>query len=123
MEAGPQWAIFDSAAIKREQWKIDENSGEEGYFFKADTLDELQEKLTQNPYQKFKLPKGRLAETVARYNAFVEKELMRTLTNRSLVTRSSKDRSMLHGALSAHMIRMRVCVLTVRTKLSIWQAK
>ena len=67
-EAGPQWAIFDSAAIKREQWKIDENSGEEGYFFKADTLDELQEKLTQNPYQKFKLPKGRLAETVARYN-------------------------------------------------------
>lgn len=60
-------------AIKREQWKIDENSGEEGYFFKADTLDELQEKLTQNPYQKFKLPKGRLAETVARYNAFVEK--------------------------------------------------
>lgn len=72
-EAGPQWAIFDSAAIKREQWKIDENSGEEGYFFKADTLDELQEKLTQNPYQKFKLPKGRLAETVARYNAFVEK--------------------------------------------------
>ena len=73
MGSRSQWAIFDSAAIKREQWKIDENSGEEGYFFKADTLDELQEKLTQNPYQKFKLPKGRLAETVARYNAFVEK--------------------------------------------------
>ena len=71
--AGPQWAIFDSAAIKREQWKIDETTGEEGYFFVADTLDELQEKLTQNPYQKYKMPKGRLAETVKRYNEMVEK--------------------------------------------------
>ena len=71
--AGPQWAIFDSAAIKREQWKITEDTGEEGYFFVADTLDELQEKLTQNPYQKYKMPKGRLAETVKRYNEMVEK--------------------------------------------------
>ena len=71
--AGPQWAIFDSAAIKREQWKIDETTGEEGYFFVADTLDELQEKLTQNPYQKYKMPKGRLAETVKRYNEMVDK--------------------------------------------------
>ena len=30
-------------------------------------------KLMANPYQKFRMPKGRLAETVARYNGFVEK--------------------------------------------------
>ncbi len=71
--SGPQWAIFDSEAIKREKWVINENTGEEGYFFKADTLDELQEMLLKNPYQKFKMPKGRLAETVARYNQMVDK--------------------------------------------------
>ena len=71
--AGPQWAIFDSETVRRERWKIDENTGEEGYFFKADTLDELQEKLMAYPYQKYRMPKGRLAETVARYNSFVEK--------------------------------------------------
>lgn len=71
--AGPQWAIFDSAAIKREQWKITKDTGEEGYFFVADTLDELQEKLNANPYQTYKMPKGRLAETVKRYNEMVEK--------------------------------------------------
>lgn len=71
--AGPQWAIFDSETVRRERWKIDENTGEEGYFFKADTLDELQEKLMANPFQKYRMPKGRLAETVARYNSFVDK--------------------------------------------------
>ncbi len=71
--AGPQWCIFDSQEIEHQKWVIDETTGEEGYFFKADTLDELQEKLMANPYQKFRMPKGRLAETVARYNGFVEK--------------------------------------------------
>ena len=71
--AGPQWCIFDSQEIEHQKWDIDETTGEEGYFFKADTLDELQEKLMANPYQKFRMPKGRLAETVARYNGFVEK--------------------------------------------------
>ncbi|WP_281536522.1 FAD-dependent oxidoreductase [Parasutterella excrementihominis] len=71
--AGPQWAIFDSDAIKREKWNITPQTGEEGYFFVADTLDELQDKLTQNPYQNYKMPKGRLAETVARYNSMVDK--------------------------------------------------
>lgn len=71
--AGPQWAIFDSEAVKRERWTIDETTGQEGYFFVADTLDELQKKLNQNPYQKYVLPEGRLAETVARYNEMVDK--------------------------------------------------
>lgn len=66
--AGPQWAIFDSAAVKREHWKINPTSVQEGYFFVADTLDELQALLNKNEYQKFVLPPNRLKETVARYN-------------------------------------------------------
>ena len=47
--AGPQWAIFDSEAVKRERMRITENSVDPQYFFKADTIEELAEKINTNP--------------------------------------------------------------------------
>ena len=47
--AGPQWAIFDSEAIKRERMHTDEKSVDPEYFFKADTIEELAEKINTNP--------------------------------------------------------------------------
>lgn len=69
---GPQWAIFDSEAVKREKWNISETSVHPEYFFSAPTLAELAEKISACPFQKVKMPAANLEETVARYNKFVE---------------------------------------------------
>lgn len=70
--AGPQWAIFDSEAVKRERMRITENSVDPQYFFKADTIEELAEKINTNPWMSHKMDPKALAETVARYNGFVD---------------------------------------------------
>jgi len=69
---GPIWAIFDSDAVKRENWdpqppNVDLN----GWFFSADTLAELAAKI-KNPYQFQPVPARALEETVAKYNTFVD---------------------------------------------------
>lgn len=69
---GPQWAIFDAEAVKREKWNINETSVHPEYFFSAPTLAELAEKISSCPYQKVKMPAANLEETVVRYNKFVE---------------------------------------------------
>jgi succinate dehydrogenase/fumarate reductase flavoprotein subunit len=71
---GPIWAICDADAAKREQWKlespwIDRNGG---FFFQADTLEELAAKVKACPYQWRPMPGQALRETVARYNSFVD---------------------------------------------------
>ncbi len=70
--AGPTWAIFDSEAVKREKWDINPTTTDPLYFFSADTLAELAEKLKKNPYQKAAMPGQNLEATVARFNSFVE---------------------------------------------------
>jgi succinate dehydrogenase/fumarate reductase flavoprotein subunit len=70
---GPIWAIFDSDAIDRENWipappHVDIDAG---FFFTADTLDELAQKIVMK-YQRVPMPAETLAETVARYNSFVD---------------------------------------------------
>lgn len=70
--AGPQWAIFDSEAIKRERIRTDEKSVDPQYFFKADTIEELAEKINTNPYMSHKMDPKVLAETVAKYNSYVD---------------------------------------------------
>lgn len=70
--AGPQWAIFDSEAIKRERMHTDEKSVDPEYFFKADTIEELAEKINTNPYMSHKMDPKILAETVAKYNSYVD---------------------------------------------------
>ncbi|OQA47518.1 MAG: Urocanate reductase precursor [Chloroflexi bacterium ADurb.Bin325] len=70
--AGPQWAIFDSEAVARQKWDLDDPATDPEYFFSADTLAELAEKLVKNPYQKKAMPAKNLEETVARYNMMVD---------------------------------------------------
>ena len=72
---GPIWAIFDADAVAREQWRptpphVDIDAG---FFFAADTLDALARKITMK-YQRVPMPAKNLAETVARYNSFVDAE-------------------------------------------------
>lgn len=70
--SGPQWAIFDSEAVKRERMRINETSVDPQYFFKADTIEALAEKINSNPWMKHKMDPKILAETVKRYNGFVD---------------------------------------------------
>ncbi len=70
--AGPQWAIFDSEAVKRERMHTDEKSVDPEYFFKADTIEELAEKINTNPWMSHKMDPKVLAETVKTYNSYVD---------------------------------------------------
>ncbi|MBW6507713.1 MAG: FAD-binding protein [Rhodobacteraceae bacterium] len=70
--SGPLWAIFDEGAVERAElnltypWVADN-----GYFFSADTLEELQAKINAgHSYQR--VPMTHLADTVARWNGFVD---------------------------------------------------
>jgi succinate dehydrogenase/fumarate reductase flavoprotein subunit len=70
---GPIWAIFDTDAVARERWEavqphVDVDGG---FFFTADTVEELAAKIVMQ-YQRVPMPPQNLAETVARYNTFVE---------------------------------------------------
>ncbi len=70
---GPIWAIFDSDAVKREKWdpKPPFVDIEAGFFFSADTVEDLARKII-NKYQKHPMPPQTLQETVSRYNSFVD---------------------------------------------------
>jgi hypothetical protein len=70
---GPIWAIFDSDAVEREQWRptpphVDIAAG---FFFSANRLANLAEKIVMK-YQRVPMPPAALEETVARYNSFVD---------------------------------------------------
>jgi succinate dehydrogenase/fumarate reductase flavoprotein subunit len=70
---GPIWAIFDSAAIEREQWRPAPPNVDiaAGFFFSANRLGDLAERIVMK-YQRVPMPPTNLAETVARYNSFVD---------------------------------------------------
>ncbi|QQO09997.1 FAD-dependent oxidoreductase [Breznakiella homolactica] len=71
--AGPQWAIFDSETVRRERWNVDDpTAANPELFFKADTLEELADKINTCPWQKHKMSGQILKETVQRYNSFVD---------------------------------------------------
>jgi hypothetical protein len=68
--SGPLWAIFDSAAVQRTGWKIVPPfvSMTNGYFFKADTIEELAGMIRAgHEYQR--VPLKYLKETVDKWNA------------------------------------------------------
>lgn len=70
---GPLWAIFDQAAADRNDWEMDTAVDyDNGYAFKADTLEELAEAVINKYYENIKMDPATLADTVARYNQFVE---------------------------------------------------
>jgi len=70
---GPIWAIFDADAAARETWDprppfVDMDAG---FFFSANSIEELAAKIVMK-HQRVPMPPQHLAETVARYNTFVE---------------------------------------------------
>lgn len=74
---GPLWAIMDEAAVERNGWDMDAEGVldyEEGYAFKADTLEELAEMVVNKYYDDVEMDPEILADTIARYNDFVENE-------------------------------------------------
>lgn len=72
---GPLWAIMDEAAVERNGWDMDAEGVldyEEGYAFKADTLEELAEKIVNKYYEDIEMDPEVLVDTIERYNSFVE---------------------------------------------------
>jgi len=70
---GPIWAIFDADGTAREGWEptppnVDTAAG---FFFSADSIEELAAKIVMK-HQRVPMPPQNLAETVARYNRFVD---------------------------------------------------
>jgi succinate dehydrogenase/fumarate reductase flavoprotein subunit len=70
---GPIWAIFDADAVGREKWNpnpphVDVDAG---FFFSASSIRELAAKIKMK-YQRLPMPAQNLADTVARYNSFVD---------------------------------------------------
>jgi succinate dehydrogenase/fumarate reductase flavoprotein subunit len=69
---GPIWAIFDADAVARERWTVKPPHVDlDGYFFSADTIEELAKKIV-NPHQWRPMPPAALRKTIDRYNAFVD---------------------------------------------------
>jgi len=69
---GPIWAIFDADAVTRERWTVKPpHVDPDGYFFSADTIEELAKKIV-NQYQWRPMPPAALRKTVDRYNSFVD---------------------------------------------------
>lgn len=70
---GPLWAIFDQAAAERNDWDMDTAVDyENGYAFKADTLEELANAVVNKYYEHIKMDPQTLVDTVTRYNQYVE---------------------------------------------------
>jgi hypothetical protein len=72
--SGPVWAIFDRAAVERDKWNIEPpfTSPTNGFFFKADTIEELAQKILKG-HEFQRVPLAYLKETVARWNSYVDK--------------------------------------------------
>lgn len=69
---GPIWAIFDADSVAREGWITEPPFVDrEGYFFSADSLEELAGRIV-NVHQWRPMPPEALLRTVKRYNGFVE---------------------------------------------------
>lgn len=69
---GPIWAIFDADGVAREGWNVTAPYvDEDGFFFRADTIEELAAAI-QNEFQWRPMPPEALRATIDRYNAFVD---------------------------------------------------
>ncbi len=70
--SGPIWAIFDQDTVDRTGWKLRyPYVADNGYFFKADTLEELAAKIEKgNEFQR--VPLAHLSKTVATWNSYVD---------------------------------------------------
>ena len=70
--SGPLWAIFDQDAVERTGWELRyPYVSYNGYFFKADTVEDLAEKIAAG-HEFQRVPLRYLAETVATWNSYVD---------------------------------------------------
>lgn len=70
---GPLWGIFDQEAAVRNDWDMEHAVDYEyGYAFKADTIEELSEKVVNKYYENIKMDPEILKKTIERFNAAVE---------------------------------------------------
>ena len=70
--SGPLWAIFDQDAVERAKWELRfPYVADNGYYFKADTIEELAAKIEAG-HEFQRVPLQYLAETVAKWNSYVE---------------------------------------------------
>jgi len=73
---GPVWAIFDADEVARKGWEIRQGTVdiEDGRFFSADTVEELALKVVNKYYEDIRMDPAVLAETIRRYNGYVDAE-------------------------------------------------
>ena len=70
---GPLWGIFDQEAAVRNDWDMEKTVDYEyGYAFKADTIEELAEKVVNKYYENIKMDPEILKRTIERFNSAVE---------------------------------------------------
>ena len=68
--SGPLWAIFDQDAVERTGWELRAPYvSDNGYFFQADTIEELAEKIAAG-HEFQRVPLSYLADTVATWNSY-----------------------------------------------------
>jgi urocanate reductase len=72
--AGPLWAIFDQACADRNGWDMEQGlvDYDNGYCFKADTLEELAATVVNKYYEDIKMDADTLVATVQAYNDAVD---------------------------------------------------
>jgi succinate dehydrogenase/fumarate reductase flavoprotein subunit len=70
---GPIWAIFDAAAVAREQWTVTPPWVDisEGYFFSAGSIADLAGAIA-NKFQRKPIPSAVLQDTITKYNSYVD---------------------------------------------------
>ena len=69
--SGPLWAVFDQDAVDRNGWELRyPYVSDNGYFFKANTIQDLAEKI-YGGHEFQRVPLTYLAETVATWNGYV----------------------------------------------------
>ena len=70
--SGPLWAVFDQDAVERNGWELRyPYVSDNGYFFRADTIEELAERMYEG-HEFQRVPLRYLAETVTSWNGYVE---------------------------------------------------
>jgi hypothetical protein len=70
--SGPLWAIFDQDSVERAEWELRfPYVADNGYYFKADTIEELATKIEKG-HEFQRVPLKHLGATVARWNGYVE---------------------------------------------------
>ncbi len=71
---GPLWAIFDQDCVDRQGYAMEQGvvDFESGYCFKADTLEELAAAVVNKYYEHVKMDPQILADTITRYNGYID---------------------------------------------------